>query len=114
MMEFIQQRTTISSEVHCETLHKLRRAIHKKRRGMLTFGVVLLYDNACPHTAARTLALLEHFNWELFDHPPDSPDLAPSDYHLVTHTYLKNWLGSQPPIQGIPGTVSPRGKAARA
>jgi hypothetical protein len=31
----------------------------------------------------------------LFNHPPYSPDLAPSDYHLFTHTYLKNWLGSQ-------------------
>jgi hypothetical protein len=44
-------------------------------------------------TVARTRALLEHFNWELFDHPPYSPDLAPSDYHLFT--YLNNWLGSQ-------------------
>jgi hypothetical protein len=29
----------------------------------------------------------------LFDHPPYSPDLALSDYHLFT--YLKNWFGSQ-------------------
>jgi hypothetical protein len=41
------------------------------------------------NTAAHTRALLEHFNWKLFDHRPYSPDLAPSDYHL------KNWLGSQ-------------------
>jgi histone-lysine N-methyltransferase SETMAR len=54
---------------------------------------VLLYDNARPHRAARTRALLEHFNWELFDHPPYSPDLAPSDCYLFT--YLKSWLGSQ-------------------
>jgi transposase len=60
---------------------------------MLTSGVVLLHDNAHPHTAARTRALLEHFNWELFDHPPYIPDLAPRDYRLFT--YLKNWLGSQ-------------------
>jgi transposase len=60
---------------------------------MLTYGVVLLHDNVCPHTAACPLALLEHFNWELFDHLPYSPDLAPSDYHLFT--YLKNWFGSQ-------------------
>jgi transposase len=59
---------------------------------MLTAGEGLLHDNVPPH-AARTQALLEHFNWELFDHPPYSPDLAPSDYHLFT--YLKNWLGSQ-------------------
>jgi hypothetical protein len=54
---------------------------------------VLLHDNARPHTATRTRALLQHFNWELFDHLPYSPDLAPSDYH--TFKYLKNWLQSQ-------------------
>jgi hypothetical protein len=37
--------------------------------------------------------VLEHFNWELFDHSSYSLDLAPSDYHLFT--YLKNWLLSQ-------------------
>jgi histone-lysine N-methyltransferase SETMAR len=63
---------------------KLRMAIRNKRHGMLTYGVVLFHDNARPHTAARTRALLEHFNWELFDHPPYSPDLAPSDYDLFT------------------------------
>jgi hypothetical protein len=48
---------------------------------MLTSGVlvVLLRDNTGPHTAARTQALLEHFNLELFDHPPYKPNLAPSD-----------------------------------
>jgi hypothetical protein len=54
---------------------------------------VLLCGNARLHTAARTRALLEHFSWELLDHLPYSPDLAPSDYHLFI--YLKNWLGSQ-------------------
>jgi histone-lysine N-methyltransferase SETMAR len=42
---------------------------------------------------AHTTALLEHFNFELFDHPPYSPDLAPGNFHLFT--YLKNWLRSQ-------------------
>jgi transposase len=60
---------------------------------MLTSGMVLLHENARPHTAARTRELLEDFSWELFDHPPCSPDLAPSDYHLFK--YLNNWLGSQ-------------------
>jgi histone-lysine N-methyltransferase SETMAR len=78
------------SEVCCETLKKLRRAIQNKWRGMLTFGVMLLHDNVCLHTSACTQALPDHFNWELFDHPPYSPDLTLSDYHLFT--YLKNWL----------------------
>jgi hypothetical protein len=50
---------------------------------MLTEGVVLLHDNARPHTTAHTNALIKLFNWEIFDHPY-SPDLAPSDYHLFT------------------------------
>jgi hypothetical protein len=59
---------------------------------------VLLHDNAHPNTntASRTRALLEHFSWELFDHPPYSPSVASSDHHLFTYlTYLKTWLGSQ-------------------
>jgi transposase len=62
---------------------------------MLISGVVVLHDNVRPHTrsAACTRALLEPFNWELFDHPPYSLDLALSSYHLFT--YMKNWLRSQ-------------------
>jgi hypothetical protein len=69
---------------------QLHRAIQNKRHA------VLLHDNVHLHTAARTRALLKHFNWEFIDHPPysPSPDLALSNYHLFT--YLKNCLGSQP------------------
>jgi hypothetical protein len=75
-------RIVITSEVYCETLQELRRAIHNKRCGMLTYGVALLHHSACPHTAARTRTLLENFNWELFDHSPYNPDLAPT--YLLT------------------------------
>jgi hypothetical protein len=60
---------------------------------MLTSSVAFLHDSAHPPTAACTQALLEHFNWGIFDYPPYSPDLAPSNYHLFT--YPKNWLRSQ-------------------
>jgi hypothetical protein len=67
----MQQGTTITSEVNCETLKILRRAIQSKRLGMLTPGLVFLHDNARANTAARTRELLEHFNWELSDHLTD-------------------------------------------
>ena len=60
---------------------------------MLTTGVVLLHDNAQTDTAARTNALIKLFNWKIFDHPPYSPDMAPSDYHLFTKMV---WLANQP------------------
>jgi len=54
LTDFMASGTTITSEIYCETLNKLRRSIQNKRRGMLTKGVVLLHDNTRPHTAART------------------------------------------------------------
>jgi transposase len=95
MVKFMQQGTTITSEVYCKMLKKLHSAIQNNRHGMLTSTVlmVLLHDNECLHSVARTWALLEHFIWEFFDHPPYSPDLIPKDCHLFT--YMKNWLGSQ-------------------
>jgi hypothetical protein len=91
--KFMQQETTIMSEVYCEMLKKLHSTIQNKRHRLLMSSIVFLHDSVHLHTAAHSQVLLENFYWELFDRPPNSPDLALSDYHLFT--YLKNWLGSQ-------------------
>jgi transposase len=56
-----------------------------KRPGLLIkgLGVLLLYDNAQPHSAAATVNVLNSWGWEILTHPLYSPDLAPSDFHLV-------------------------------
>ena len=43
---------------------------------------MLLHDNAHPHTVAHTDEMLQKLKFEVVAHPPYSPDLAPSDYHL--------------------------------
>jgi histone-lysine N-methyltransferase SETMAR len=60
--------------------------------GILTKGA-LLHNKTRPHTAARTNALIKLFNWEIFDLPSYSPELAASDYHLFTN--MKVRLGTQ-------------------
>jgi hypothetical protein len=67
------QRCIVKQKKNCVGL------VIQKWRGMLTSGVVFFHDNTHPHTAACTRPLLEHFNWELFDHPPYSPLLPLSD-----------------------------------
>jgi hypothetical protein len=42
-------------------------------------------ENAPRHVVALTSALLEQFKWEIFEHPPYSPDLVPRDYHFFLH-----------------------------
>jgi histone-lysine N-methyltransferase SETMAR len=54
---------------------------------------MVLHENARPHAAARTQAMLQKFGWEVFEHPAYSPDLAPSDFHFFPK--LKQFLGGR-------------------
>ena len=45
------------------------------------------------HSAHVTTALLEKFKWDILDHPPYGPDLAPSYFHLFLH--LKKHLAGK-------------------
>ncbi|KAG5309958.1 SETMR methyltransferase, partial [Acromyrmex insinuator] len=45
-------------------------------------GVVFHHDNARPHISLMTRQKLRELGWEVLMHPPYSPDLALSDYHL--------------------------------
>jgi len=74
-------------------LKQLRRAIQNKRRWLLSATILLLHDNARPHSAAQTQDLIISSKWEQMGHPLYSPDLAPSDYHLFLH--LKKFLGGK-------------------
>ena len=41
-----------------------------------------MHDNAPAHRALATQKKLAYLGFQYVDHPPYSPDLAPSDYHL--------------------------------
>ena len=60
---------------------------------MLRATILLLHDNAPPHSAAQTQDLITSFRWEQMEHPPYSPDLAPSDFNFFLH--LKKFLGGK-------------------
>lgn len=90
LCEFMPAGTTINANRYCETLENLRRAIQNKRRGVLTKGVRFHQDNARPHIACVTIDLINKCGWDTVTHPPYSPDLAPSDYHLFPE--LKKYL----------------------
>jgi len=61
---------------------EMKHAIRSKGREKLSRKILLLHDNARPHTAAHTLETLKQLKWEAMEHPAYSPDLAPSDFHL--------------------------------
>jgi len=57
--------------------------LKEKRHGKVTKGVLFLHDNASAHRALATQKKLAYLGFQCLDHPPHSPDLAPSDYHLL-------------------------------
>ena len=54
----------------------------EKRREKVTKGVLFLDDNALAHRALATQKKLTYLGFQCLNHPPCSPDLAPSDYHV--------------------------------
>ena len=51
---------------------------------MLSHGVRLLHDNAPVHMVALADSAVKECGFEEIQHPPYSPDLAPSDYYLFS------------------------------
>jgi hypothetical protein len=44
--------------------------------------IFLFHDNALPHTHLRTREAIAKLRWTVLPHSAQSPDLAPSSYHL--------------------------------
>ena len=71
---YMEKDVTVTSVNYCNVLrNELRPAIHSKRRGRLTQGVLLLHDNARPHTAYLTINTIRQRNWEVLEHLAYSP-----------------------------------------
>uniref|UniRef100_A0A8R1I8H2 Transposase n=1 Tax=Caenorhabditis japonica TaxID=281687 RepID=A0A8R1I8H2_CAEJA len=78
--ELLPQRRTVNDTTYFNQLSSLVLALGEKRPRRS--AVHLLHDNARPHVAKATQAKLQELNWDTVPHPPYSPDIAPSDYHL--------------------------------
>lgn len=89
--ELLEPGQTIDSAFYCAQLTRLNQSIQKKRPELYNKkGVVFHQDNARSHTSLMTQQKLRELGWEVMMHPPYSPDLAPSDYHLFRS--LQNFL----------------------
>ena len=93
LTDYLQKGHTVTGLYYTDLIQKLRNAVKEKRRGKLTAGVRLLHDNAPAHTSHVVMTTIHAAGFETIHHPPYSPDLAPSDFHLFSH--LKRHLRGQ-------------------
>ena len=86
MIDYLPQGATINSAYYSNLIkNDLRAALKHRRRGKLSAKPLLQQDNARPHTANLTMQTIQQLEWTVLPHPPYSPDLAPSDYHLFAN-----------------------------
>lgn len=89
--EYLKPNQTIDSDLYCEMLGRLEERMKKTRGNLLRRKTVILHqDNARPHVSKKTKNFIQELGWELMDHPPYSPDLAPSDFYVFRS--LQNYL----------------------
>lgn len=107
--ELLQPNETITGDRYRLQLMRLSRALKEKRPYYAERHdkVILQQDNARPHVSQTVKTYLETLKWEVLPHPPYSPDIAPTDYHLfrsmthsladqAIHSYkdTKSWVDS--------------------
>ena len=102
MVDNLKEGRTINGAYYAEELRKLRQKIVMKRRGKLTRGILLLQDNASAHKLPWLLWLNAAL---VLPHPPYSPDLAPSDFHLFpklkTNLLVRNFGSSEGDLDAV-------------
>jgi len=90
LIEYLPKDQTMNAEYYSSLLVKLKDILKEKRSGKFTKGVLILHDNVPAHRALATQKKLSYLGFQCLDHPPYSPDLSPSDYHLFSGL-KKNW-----------------------
>jgi len=82
LIDYLPKDQTINVEYYSSLLVQLKDMLKEKPRGKFTKGVLFLHYNVPAHRALATQKKLAYLGFQCLDHPPYSPDLAPSDYHL--------------------------------
>ena len=81
-IDYLPNGQTINAEYYSSLLVQLKDILKEKRRWKVTKGALFLHDTAPAHRALATQKKLTYLGFQCIDHPPYSPDLAPSGYHL--------------------------------
>lgn len=75
--ELLPDGCSVTSDLYCQQLDRVAEKLKGKQD-----RIYFLHDNARPHVAKSTRKKLLELGWITIPHPPYSPDLAPTDYHL--------------------------------
>lgn len=81
--ELLPEGATITADVYTKQLQTLKKKL--QTAAWKDKHIYFQHDNARPHVAKKVKSELATYGWTVLPHPPYSPDIAPSDYHLFKH-----------------------------
>jgi len=70
LVDFLHERRTVNAAYYCKLLQETKLAYRRKRRQFPIREVILLHDNARPHTANLTREKVEDMHWTTLDTLP--------------------------------------------
>ena len=81
--ELPPENQAINSNKYCSQLDQLKAALEEKCPELVNRKHIIFHqDNTRPHVSLMTRKKLLQLSWEVLIHPPYSPDIAPSGFHL--------------------------------
>lgn len=81
--EILPRGVMVNATIYSQQLHQVNESLKVKLPALVNRkGVILQHDNARPHVAKAVHNTIQELGWEVLQHPPYSPDIAPSDFHL--------------------------------
>jgi len=93
-VDYLPPRQTIKADMYCAEIDAVQAKLQETEPALVNRkGVILLHDNARPHTAKKTWEKISQLGWEVLPHPPYSPDISPTDYHLFLS--MSNFLSGK-------------------
>jgi len=82
LIDYLPKGQNINVEYYSTLLVQMKDILKEKRHGKIIKQVLFLHNNATAHHALATQKKLTYLGFQCLDHPPYSPDLASSDYHM--------------------------------
>ena len=97
LIDYLPKGQTINAEYHSSLLVQLKDILKEKRRVREGHQggdrSLVLYDIAPAHRTLATHKKRAYLGFQCLDHPPYSPDLVPSGYHLFPGLKKKQLKG---------------------
>jgi histone-lysine N-methyltransferase SETMAR len=92
-IDYLKKGKTITGEYYSNLLTRLDEKNREKRPSLQKKKIIFPQDSASVHKSVLAMGKLRDLHYELLEHPPCSPNLAPSDFYLFPK--LKLFIAGQ-------------------